>query len=182
MSAPLYSAADYLSALQKLMPRGRVWPRDAEAIQTKTLAGLTAVYERNNQRANQLLVDAFPSTTTELIAEWESTLGLPDPCAGPAPTLQQRRAQVVATFANPGGQSIAYYIAYAKLLGYDITITQFPPDQFKWQINASLNTVKYFRTGISAAGESLASWGNDVLECEMNRIKPAHTTLIFSYS
>lgn len=182
MPAPLYSEGDYLAALQQLMPRGRVWPNDPDAIQTKVLAALIKIYARNNLRANYLLADAFPSTTTELISEWESTLGLPDPCAGPAPTLQQRRAAIVAYFANSGGQSINYYIAYAALLGYTITITQFPPDQFKWQINAALNNVSYFRTGVSNAGEPLATWGNDVLECEMNRIKPAHTTLVFSYS
>lgn len=182
MSAPLFSESDYLAALQQLMPRGRVWPRDSDATQTQVLAALTRIYARNNQRANYLLADAFPSTTTELISEWESTLGLPDPCVGPSPTLQQRRASIVAAFANSGGQSIGYYIGYAKLLGYTITITQFPPDQFKWQINAALNTVSYFRTGVSSAGEPLATWGNDVLECEMNRIKPAHTTLVFSYS
>ncbi|WP_197520275.1 putative phage tail protein, partial [Paraburkholderia tropica] len=55
-------------------------------------------YERSTSRANYLLIDSFPPTAYELLPEWESTLGLPDPCAGEAPTIPQRQAQVLARF------------------------------------------------------------------------------------
>jgi uncharacterized protein YmfQ (DUF2313 family) len=51
-----------------------------------------------------------------------------------------------------------------------------------WAVNAPLNTVTYFRPGVSAAGEALASWGNAVLECEVQKLAPAHTLPIFIYS
>jgi uncharacterized protein YmfQ (DUF2313 family) len=197
MAAPFYTAADYLSALQALMPRGRVWPRDSDATQTKALSGLTPTYARQNVAANNLLIDAFPSTTFQLLPEWEETLGLPDPCAGASPTLQGRRSQVVARFTGIGGQSAAYMIAYAASLGYSITITQFVPARVgqsrvgqplngeawahAWRVNSALNTVVRSRVGSSVAGDPLASWGNNVLECELKEIAPAHTTLIFSY-
>jgi len=196
--APAYTAADYLSALQSLLPRGRVWPREPDAAQTKALSGLTPTYERQNVRANHLLVDAFPTTTVELLPEWEATLGLPDPCAGIAPTIQARRAQVVARFTASGGQSIAYMTALALSLGYSITITQFIPARagilragqplcgndfaHAWRVNAPLNTSFAFRAGASAAGEPLSSIGNTVLECELKEVAPAHTNLFFSYS
>lgn len=198
MRAPAYTAADYLTALQALMPRGRVWPRDPAAIQTKTLSGLASSFQRVSDRANQLLVDGFPATTTELLSEWEESLGLPDPCAGEGPTLQLRRAQVVARFAGGGGQSVPYIIAYAANLGYTITITQFLPARvgmlhagdplcglpwaFAWRVNAPTYTISAFRAGISAAGEPLSVNGNAVLECELESISPAHTTVIFKYS
>ncbi|WP_454871799.1 YmfQ family protein [Paraburkholderia xenovorans] len=196
MPAPNYSAADYLSALQVHLPRGRVWPRDPDAQQTKVLAGFTPVFARLNARANNLLVDAFPPTTYELLPEWESTLGLPDPCAGEAPTTQQRVAQVVARLTATGGQSIAYYTAVAAALGYAITITQFVPSRFgknfgtlfggtawafAWQVNAPSFTVATLQFG-GAFGSPFASWGNNVLQCELQRFAPAHTTVLFSYS
>ncbi|MCU4119288.1 YmfQ family protein [Variovorax sp. N23] len=197
MSAPQYSAADYLAALQSLLPRGRVWPRDPDAIQTKTLAGLAPSFERQNARANQLLVDAFPASTFELLPEWESTLGLPDPCAGTSPTVAARRAQVVARLKAIGGQSVPYFIAYALALGYVITITEFAPARVgvlragdplygddwahAWQINAQLNTVQYMQVGTGVAGDALAYWSNAVLECQLREVMPAHTVLIFSY-
>ncbi len=198
MLAPNLTSADYLRAFQALMPRGRVWPRDADAVQTQVFTGLNQVYARNTARANYLLVDSFPSTTYELLPEWESTLGLPDPCAGASPTVQQRRTQVIARLANSGGQSAAYYIGFAAKLGYGITVTNFAPFRcgqstagqqvgntdwfFTWAVNAPLNTVVRFAAGQSAAGEPLGSWNNTVLQCELNAIAPAHTVLQFRYS
>ena len=198
MLAPNLTSADYLRAFQALMPRGRVWPRDQDAIQTQVLSGLTQIYSRQTGRSNYLLADSFPGTTYELLPEWESTLGLPDPCAGESPTVQQRRAQVVARLASGGGQSAAYYIGFAAKLGYGITITNFAPFRcgqsscgqalgnadwfFTWSINSPSSTVVRFAAGQPSAGEPLGSWNNAVLECEMSALKPAHTVLQFRYT
>lgn len=197
MPLPVYQTADLLAALQALMPRGYAWPTDPTTIQTQVLTGLIPVWTRLHASANFLAQDAFPSTTFELLPQWEESLGLPDPCAGLAPTEQQRRAQVVARFTNSGGQSAAYMIAYAAALGFTITITEYAPFRAgintagqplngaawasAWAINAPATTVTLFRAGQSAAGEALASWGNAVLQCEMAEIAPAHTTVIFTY-
>lgn len=196
MPAPSYSAADYLRVLQPHLPRGRVWPRDPDATQAKVLSGFTPCFAVLTARANNLLIDAFPPSTFELLPEWESTLGLPDPCAGPAPTTQQRVAQVVARLVAGGGQSIAYYTAVAAALGYPITVTQFAPSRFgrpfgmpfggiawafTWQVNAPTFTVAHLQFG-GSFGTPFAAWGNNVLQCELQRLAPAHTILLFSYS
>lgn len=49
-------------------------------------------------------------------------------------------------------------------------------------INAPKNTVTRFAAGVSAAGEPLATWGNAVLECELQALTPAHTVLQFHYA
>ncbi|WP_080421240.1 YmfQ family protein [Burkholderia ubonensis] len=198
MPAPNLTSADYLRAFQALMPRGRVWSTDSDAEQTQVFAGLTQIYARNTERANQLLVDAFPGTTYELLPEWEATLGLPDPCAGPAPTIQQRRNQVIARLSNSGGQSIAYFINFAAQLGYTVTIKQYTQARagmlragdpccgydwnFAWKITAPLNTIVRAVAGAMAAGDPLAAWGNNVLECEFRAVMPAHTIPIFAYA
>lgn len=196
MLAPNYSAADYLQALLALLPRGRVWPKDPDSQQVKVLSGFTPAFERLTGRANNLLIDAFPGTTYELLPEWESTLGLPDPCAGEAPTIQLRVAQVVARLTATGGQSIAYFKAIAAALGYAITITQFVPSRFgkpfgslfggiewafAWQVNAPTFTVTHAQFG-GSFGTAFASWGNNVLQCELQSYAPAHTIVNFSYS
>lgn len=198
MAAPQYTAGDFLSALQALMPRGRVWPRDPDATQAKVLAGLTKIYERQTIRSGQLLDDAFPLTTYELLPEWEETLGLPDPCAGEAPTVAARRAQVLARLKAQGGQSISYFIAFAADLGYTITITQYVPARagnlragqpvcgndwaHAWTVTSASYTVNYARASVLAAGEPLAYWGDTVLTCELSAVKPAHTVLLFASS
>ena len=198
MLAPFYKAADFLSAMQALLPRGRVWPRSATAVQTQVLSGLAPCYERQTARANYLLVDAFPSTTYELLPEWEATLGLPDPCAGPAPSIPLRRAQVIARLTALGGASIPYLVSFAASLGYTVTITQYTQARagmlragqpcngydwnFAWKITAPLNTIVRAKAGAMAAGDPLASWGNKVLECEFRAVMPAHTIPIFAYA
>lgn len=198
MAAPQYSAAEYLRALQALMPRGRVWPRDPDATQTQVLGSLTPVYERQNIRSSQLLVDAFPQTTYELLPEWEQTLGLPDPCAGEAPTVAARRAQVVARLQAQGGQSVGYFIAFAAALGYAITITEYVPARagilragqalngsdwaHTWTVTSPTYTIHKAQAGALAVGEPLAYWGDTVLTCELSAVKPAHTVLLFASS
>jgi uncharacterized protein YmfQ (DUF2313 family) len=197
MLAQYFNAANFLAAMQAHLPRGRVWSRDSDAIQTKVLTGLAPSYERQTARSNYLLVDAFPTTTYELLPEWESTLGLPDPCAGTEPTIQQRRSQVVARITAKGGQSAPYFKAYALALGYEIDVVNYAPARigisrcgdaansedwaFAWSIQLPLSTVVYARVGISSVGEPLATWGNTVLQCEFESIKPAHSTLLFQY-
>lgn len=198
MLAPLYSFLDYARQKRALLPRGRLWPRDDDTLQFAILKGLCLTWDRLTARANNLLVDAFPLTTFELLPEWEETLGLPDPCAGPSPTVEGRRAQVVARFAAEGGQARAYFISFAGALGYTIDIQNFAPFRAGWNragdpdygeawaytfaVTGQLNQVQWFRAGIGAAGEPLAYWSNTVLECEMNTVKPAHMVLIFEYS
>jgi uncharacterized protein YmfQ (DUF2313 family) len=198
MAAPNYQASDFLSVIHALMPRGLAWPKDPLSVMGQVMSGLSQVWQRHVEQNNNLLIDAFPATAVELLPEWEAALGLPDPCAGVAPTVAARQQQVVARFAGSGGQSAAYYIAYAAILGYTITITQFAPARvgqsrvgqplngpawaFAWRINAPLNTVVQSRVGISRMGDPLASWGNAVLQCEISEIVPAHTIPIFAYS
>jgi uncharacterized protein YmfQ (DUF2313 family) len=198
MAAPQYSAQDYLQALQALLPRGRVWPRDPDATQTKVLSGLTPIYERQTIRCGQLLVDAFPVTTYELLPEWEETMGLPDPCSGPAPTVAARRAQVVARLKALGGQTPQYFVDFAAALGYTITITQYIPARagimragqplngtdwaHAWTVTSPTYTIHHAQAGIAVAGEPLAYWGDAVLTCELSTVKPAHTELLFASS
>ncbi|WP_233854168.1 YmfQ family protein [Paraburkholderia sp. HD33-4] len=192
------SAADYAHVLRTLLPRGRVWTREDDGTQAGVLDALGVTAQTTDNAAVNLIVAAFPATATDLLPEWEASLGLPDPCVGEAGSTQQRRQQVVARLTNSGGASAQYFIDLAASLGYTITVENCAPFRcgqstcgdplgnqdwsHTWVINAPVNTVTYFQTGLSTAGDPLASWGNDVLECEMNALKPAHTILQFHYS
>lgn len=81
MAAADLTSADYQAALQALLPHGRVWPREPDAVQSRVAAGLAQTAARLHARANYLLRDAFPLTPLELLPEWEATLGLPDECS-----------------------------------------------------------------------------------------------------
>ncbi len=165
---------------------------------TGLLRGLAIGWARVHERALQLLVDAFPATTSELLPEWEASLGLPDPClddADASPSI--RRAHVVAKLAYSGGQSIPYFKGFAAGIGYPgITVTEFTPWRvgmdvgmpirgeawaYGWEVTAPEFNAYYFRVGIDTVGNRLMTWSGTYLACEMQRIKPGHTILWFTY-
>lgn len=187
---------DYLAQLQALLPQGPAWPRDAGATLTKLLRAMADELARVDSRAGQLIDETDPRTTNELLADWERVAGLPDSCVTAAQSTAQRRAALHAKLTTLGGQSTAYFIALAASLGYTVTITEFEqhtvvddvehplyshPWQFAWQINAPQDTVGTLSVTDTVA-DPLAWWGNELLECVIRRIKPAHTHVLFAYS
>jgi len=138
MPAPSFTAADFVGALQGLLPRGRAWPRDTSSTQAQVLAGLAPVVKENGDRAADLLVDAFPATAYELLPEWEYTLGLPNIYSATVTTIEGRQAQVVAALTDTGGQSVNYFVQLAALLGFTITITHFRPRSVRDPVNVPL--------------------------------------------
>lgn len=196
MSAPAYLVPDYVAALHALLPRGRAWPRDASATQTAVLTGLAKVYEDSNQAANDLLVQAFPATADEMLAEWEATLGLPSPYGPPPSTLLGRQRAVVAALIDTGGQSIAFFVALAAALGFTITITQFTAFSVRrpigtpiagdgwahtWRVNASALIASSY-TVTADVVPATPGYGNPTLDALMGTLKPAHTVVIMSYT
>lgn len=197
MPAPTYTDDDFTAGFLNLFPTGPVWPREPDSVLGQTAAALIKSYTRNAASAAALLEDAMPIAPVMMLPEWEKSLGLPDPCAGPSPTLQVRQRQVNARFVASGGQSCAYFISVAASLGYDITIDQFAPARFgqpfgqpmygdpwafAWRVNAPTYEIKNFSFGRDEFGEAFQSWGNTVLQCELQRLAPAHTVVIFDYS
>lgn len=184
LQGPKFSQADYAAALMALLPRGRVWPRDAVAVLPQVVGAFAPSLEQLDVDANALLVDAFPPSAVNLLPEWEATLGLPDPCAGPAPTIPLRQASVLARFIAGGGQSVPFFIALAATLGYAITIQEFTGSTAlanKWQVTVA-NSGTIFATTESSTEDyiDVVETGAVVLQCEFNRLKPAHTTLVWN--
>jgi len=191
------NAAEYTHLLQQLLPPGAAWPREPDATLTKLLSSFADGLARAHNRAVDLLDEADPRTTNEMLIDWERAFGLPTAClAGLDQTAAERRLTLHAHVTSRGGQSRAFFISMAAVLGYDITITEFRPLKagfkagdpccdpewnFAWQVNAPETTIRPFKAGESKAGEPVRKWGNERLECEITRRKPAHTHVQFAY-
>lgn len=173
MSRP---AADYAGAIRALMPRGRAWPNDPDTVQSRVIAALAQTPARVDQAAGALLDGSLPGNNLDLIPEWEATLDLPDPCAGPNPTLAARAFQVRARFVGSPGQSVGFFIAFAAALGFKITITTWAA--FQADVSA-VETPLYgddwfFAWGVHVVANT-GGLSTDVLLCELDTLKPAHT-------
>lgn len=188
----------YKSMIKNLLPTGLAWPRNEDTNLSSFIEALAVEVSRVDMRVDDMLRESYPLTSSELLTDWERIVGIPDECVGLSETLQERREAVDRKLSSIGGQSKAYYIDVAARLGFDITIDEYTPFRagfsragdpvtseewaHVWEVNtAETDTIRYFRAGQSTAGEALAKWGNEILECIINQLKPAHTYVIFTY-
>lgn len=198
--APDLREAAFLQSAQALLPRGAVWPREPEAVQTRFWAALAQRLAAFHARVRTLSeAESDPAQATEALPDWERAFGLPDACTPAVTDMIARRSALLARIAARGGQSRQYFIGVAATLGYAVTITEFRPFRvgvsavgdplygddwiFTWRVNVpdANPVISEFSVGISAVGDPLRSWGSTTLECVLNRLKPARTSVIFSY-
>jgi len=155
-------------------------------------------FSRVDLRCDELVNAADPRTTVELLPDYERVFGLPDLCVTIEQTVEQRRAALLSKITERGGQSRAYFIALAASLGYaGATIDEFRPmtcnddcnsalngaaDMFVWQLNLPGSTGGVFLMDCNSdCNSALQSWGDEALECRINQLKPAHTSVLFAY-
>ncbi len=140
-------------------------------------------------------VNPFPASENR--ADYERLYGLPDDCGGlTGRTRLERVAALAIAVMERRGISREYFIRLAELLGYRITIQEHKPFtagsragepltngpwRYVWTVHAPAQTVRRFAAGRSCAGEPLAIWGDEFLECVLRRLKPAHTIVLFAY-
>lgn len=192
------SPAEFQRALIDLLPPGLAWTRDPDSILGRILGAMGDGLARAQGRAYTLVtVEADPRHTIQLLADWEQSCGLPDPCAGPAQTIPERQAAIVARLTDLGGQAPADHVALAASLGYAITITQFSPtcaDQARagdevtgdayagwFRVNAPLTTLRLAQSDLARAGDPLGTFGNQQLECALTRAVARGIKIIFAY-
>jgi uncharacterized protein YmfQ (DUF2313 family) len=161
------------------MPRGPAWSDDPSSVQGRVLGALALSLYRSDEAASDLLVDAFPATTEQLLPEWEASLGLPDPIVGPGGTDDQRRSQVVARLVGAVGQSRQRFIDFAAQLGFVIAIGNYAT--FRVDVS-TVETPVYDSSWTDVWSVHVTSnpGGLDVavLKAELDAIKPAETTII----
>lgn len=148
--------------------------------------------------ADQLLIEMFADTALQTLFDWERIYGLPDPCVTSVQTLEQRRAALISKVAAFGGQSRSYFIGIALAMGYpDASIDEFAlmtcnddcndsvysiDALFTWRLNLPAATGGLFvMSSNSDCNSSLRSWGDEAIECRINKLKPAHTSIVFAY-
>ena len=182
---------------QKLPPRGLAWPRLPggvfQGFWSAIADGLAAFHARETQLTD---VEAFPPASVELLPDWEAVLGLPDPCLGANPVTAARQAAVAAKLAATGGQSVPYFVELAANLGAAITVTEYAP--WRWGVDAMWSAWRNaswayvwlvtladpaafeFEWGVSAMWEPFWQIANGPVQCEIQRLAPAHTQVNFT--
>lgn len=195
------SSEAYAELLHKLQPLGVIWPERGGGTLDGIYQALAQQLAQVDGRLVDLLGELDPDQAFEMLAEWESDLGIPEPCrtlAGPVP---ERRAAILSKLKAEGAyNSRQWLVDLAAELGFVVTVAEFTPSEFLagqsragdvieggwyrqiFRVDAPLTSVRLFRAGTGRAGERLVEFGNDLLECVLRASKPAHVQVIFAYS
>jgi len=168
----------YTDLLLALMPPGIAISRSTESIFHDLAARCAVEFARVYERGADLLSEGVPSTTSELLDQWEQALGLPDTCYTPT-TDDERRAAIIARIVGTGGHSLADYTALAATLGYAAPVfTTYAP----FVMGSSMGDAFYNGPWRSTALVTLEPGLYDALiECVFNHQKMAHETLLFRF-
>lgn len=186
----------FKNSLKKFLPSGKAWSLNNSNLE-KLIESFSVEFCRVQDRFNQLLKETDPRKTDELLVDWEESLALPDECSSLGATVDERRAQVVQKLTNKGGSSFEYFEEVAENLGFDVTISDFcrfqagrsvAGDQltnaewdFWFQATAPADVSTVFKAGQGKAGDKLTEIGNETLECTFEKLKPAHTEVLFVF-
>jgi hypothetical protein len=109
------TADAYARMMRHLLPPGKLWRHDSDSVLSKVLLASADEMERIDQRALDLIEEADPRTTTELLPDFERELGLV--AEG---TLAERRARVVALLLRRQRfRPVDFQQVLAPLLGQD---------------------------------------------------------------
>lgn len=192
------SVSAVLQSLIRKLPDGFALGQRGQVLDA-LLTAIALPLQDAEASAERLMMEIDPRTANALLPDFERVLG-PDACGRDQGnlTIEQRQRLAHQRWTAMGGQSIPYMIETARKLGVEITIDEFWPSrtgvlragqplraegcQFVWRVNIpGLLTVIKFRTGASTAGQPLGTFQLSSIECELRRIKPAHSHVVFSY-
>jgi uncharacterized protein YmfQ (DUF2313 family) len=190
----------YSQQLIGLLPTGQAWNTEPDSNMMALLDVIASELAFINGRADGVIQEMLPSTTSLLLEDWEYAAGLPDSCSILADTRQERIAALVSKITRIGGQSRQFFTDLATQLGYEIEIDELRPFmcgishcgedhlsegddvRFVWIVTVLEAKLLYLRCGESTLDQYLLDFRQaDDLACIFQKLKPAHTELIIGY-
>ena len=181
------SASAYTDLITAILPTGPIWDYLAAADHGAMVCGMADEMGRIDARGGDVSLEFTPSTSVELIGEWEALLGLPDPLDPTPPTaLADRQAAAHAALIASGGQSAAYFVKVSAALGVAVTITERPYGDVAVAEVAVAEGIlaprgAAFYWVVDGPSATLAAV-QARLEALITRLSPAHTVVDFTWT
>jgi len=131
------SDTDYAGAWSNLLPSGSAWPRDPSSVLQQFLLGMSGVWGQqpvsdpsinvDDRAADMVETESDPRYTIEMLTDWETAFGLPDPCLAESLTIGDRHNSLVSRYTMLGEQDPAFMVAIALGIGYAVVIQEHSP-------------------------------------------------------
>lgn len=193
---------DFTGAASQLIPPGPFWDgfRQPGQVGHALLQAKAATLAEVDARSRRLLSEAVPTGFDETLESRELEAGLPDACFAAFDTIAERLLAVAARWKGRGGHSVTYFREVIASLGYEAEIDEFRPfvcgasecggddilgpstERYVWRVRVLEPRLTEFELGVAQCGDHLGVFRRaEDLECVLQRIKPAGTTLIITY-
>lgn len=190
---------DYLFLLKSLLPRGRAWQSERGSTISKLLEAIADEFTRVQVRIESLIKELDPTTTQEMLQDWESLLGIPNECTGPISdlTYQARKKLVYTFYTMTGGTRPEYYVDLINNFGFEIEVREYrnfraglsvagdPLNNGLWRNAFEVRTINApvfrFSAGQNVAGDPLVVPSNELIKCIIEENKPAHAVAIYTF-
>lgn len=164
------SAAAYARMLRALLPPGRIWRVVADSHLSEVLLAAGDELERVDGRARDLLEESDPRTTDELLAEFETALGL-----DAEGTEDERRNRVIALLVRRQRfRPVDFQAALADLLGQEADDVVVIENSRAFAI-AIANDREIYRFFIYRDPDLPGSYDLESAQEVVDRMKPSHT-------
>lgn len=186
----------YEDILKQLLPYG-CYSDSADSAHMKDIKVMAGALEACQINADDFTEDEiFPDKVDELLPDWERVYGI---ASDTSISWASRIDDLLAAVRATGSLTPEYFLSLATRLGYTATIEELEPFMagwseagdtiyvedivYVWQLTITNSGVKsyFFEAGVSCAGDSLNYFSEDYLEGIMNKLKPAHTAVVFQY-
>lgn len=169
-------------ALLQLLPDGLAWNKAPDTLLASLAGGLARSTSRVTERAGQLLVERFPLTATRLLADWERFLGLPDCDIGDDAGIDERQRYAANKLRMKPSLNRQFYIELARSYGFTVSMSALPDNQ--WVTMVTIETHVDYRPMhvLDPITTPLRIYYAGILECLLNRYKPAHQDFRYVYA
>lgn len=162
----------------------------------KVLLGLAQQWLDFRGLVNDVQEQYNPTSTTDLIEEWEAFVGIPDDCLDNTGTLEQRRLNILLKLAGINATTAQQFENIAAVLGYGVTVeTGYDygtfPFTFPFILLTSTDVPFTIVVTLDASLEpsgfpftfpfELTSGVPNILLCFFEKLKPANTQVFFRY-
>lgn len=187
--------SSFVRSLESLMPRGFAWEFGVESNWHKFWGAVALVFAYLYSVLKSLVEEMSPYSTTSF-GVWENELQLP--VAGlEQSTNSGRKSEIVRISRRKGGATIPYLKSILDLYGVKYDLYEywdnpqvFPQwvaskgEQANFYVMVKIYSQYYYPYGMnckSPCNSSLGRQRDRALESILNKIKPAHILIIYSY-
>jgi uncharacterized protein YmfQ (DUF2313 family) len=194
-----FTVSEYQSALKSLLPQGPAWEDELSDLMVAVIDLASREFQRIDHDISLLIDESDPRTASVTISDWFKEWGIPNDCLKSLAntSVEQWRQLLVTKITTLGLTYTELLSIIAEITGISsVSASRVKPFTAasrvnerlygpKWDhavliISASGTTIKYF-TANSRADERLAKWGNELFECLVKSVTPAHKVIVFQY-